>query len=420
MPVAKTVFRIAPALPVLFGLAACAPLRAPEVSAKPVPSLLLVVSLDGFRWDYPELHGAPTLLALASAGARAASLVPSFPSKTYPNHYTIATGLRPEHHGIVANTMWDPLWQARFSLADRSSVEDGRWWEGEPIWATAERAGVVSASSFWPGTEAEISGVRPTHWKRYDAAANDETRVDEALGWLDLPAKRRPRLLLLYFSEPDHAGHVFGPAAPETGLAVRHVDALLARLAAGLAARGLAEATDWIVVSDHGMTATSTARTIVLEEHVELADVEVDDANIVAAIRPRAGREEAVFRRLAAAHPSLHVAHRDEVPGALHYRTHRRIAPLVAWVDPGWQLYVSRADRDRDAMEPSQGAHGYDPRAADMHGLFIAHGPSFRRGVSGPPLDNIDLYELFCRLLRIQAAPNDGTARSTRWALATP
>jgi predicted AlkP superfamily pyrophosphatase or phosphodiesterase len=384
--------------------------RAGSAAAAPSAgsSLLVVVSFDGYRWDYPELHGAPELLALAREGVRARALVPSFPSKTYPNHYTLATGLRPERHGVVANTMWDPLWQARFSLAARGAVEDGRWYEGEPIWVTAERAGLATASSYWPGRAAAIAGVRPRIWRRYDAEAPDFGRIDEVLGWLDRSAAERPRLLMVYLAEPDLSGHRFGPEAPETRLAVAHVDQVLARLRAGIAARGLGASTDWIVVSDHGMATVSPERTIVLEDRLDLGDVDLDDVNIVAGIRPRPGREAAVLAALAEASPPLHVARRDEMPERLSFRAHRRIAPVVAWVDPGWLLYATRADRDRALRNFSFGAHGYDPAAPEMHGVFVAAGPSFRKGVEVPPIDNVDLYELMCRLLALEPAPNDG------------
>lgn len=392
-------------------LVACAPGRR---ASGPGAELLVVVSFDGFRWDYPELHGAPTLLAMAADGARAA-LVPSFPSKTYPNHYTIATGLRPEHHGIVANTMRDPLWNARFSLADRSAVEDGRWWEGEPIWVTAERAGLPTAASYWPGTEAAIGGIRPAIWRRYDDSVPDRDRVGEILGWLDRPPASRPRLLMLYFDEPDGAGHRFGPAAAETGAAVRHVDRMLERLRDGVAARGLAPATNWIVVSDHGMAETAPERTIVLEELVDFSDIAEIDANVVALIEPRPGRTAALLSKLAGAHPNLHAARRDELPERFHFRAHRRIPEIVAWVDPGWTLLARRPRDGRPAT--SAGNHGHDPDAVEMRGLFLARGPAVRAGARAAALDNVHLYELFCALLDLAPAPNDGERDATRWVL---
>jgi len=395
-----------------FLLAACSPIPpsrpVPADSAGAAPRLLFLVSFDGYRWDYPELHGAPALLGLARDGVRAASLVPSFPSKTYPNHYTLVTGLRPEHHGIVANTMWDPRWNARFSLADRAAVEDGRWWGGEPIWNTAERQGRLAATSFWPGSEAAVGGRRPSFWGRYDPRVPDVERVDQALAWLDLPAARRPSLVALYFDEPDTSGHRFGPRAPETAAAVAHVDDLLRRLLAGLAARGLAATTDVVVVSDHGMTAVDPERAIVLAELVDLAEVEIVELSAFGLLRPRPGREAAVLAALAGAHPHLHVVRREAMPERLHYRDHRRIPPIVLWAEAGWTLYRTAAERARDRADFSLGAHGYDPQERDMHGILVAAGPSFRRGLAAPPLDNVDVYELLCAAAGLAPAPNDG------------
>lgn len=401
----------------------------PAVPAGPGPPgvastspIVLLVSFDGFRWDYPELHGAPALRALAAEGVRAESLVPSFPSKTYPNHYTLVTGLRPEHHGIVANTMWDPEWKAAFSLADRAAVEDGRWWEGEPIWVGAERAGQVTASSFWPGSEAAIGGVRPTYWGRYDEAVPDENRVDEVLAWLDLPVEKRPRLITLYFDEPDGGGHAFGPSSPQAAAAVAHVDSLLARLRAGIAARGLAEAVDWIVVSDHGMTPVDAERSIVLADLADLGGVAIDDLSVFGLLRPRPGTEDALLRTLTGAHPHLHAARKSAMPERLHYRAHRRIPEVVVWADAGWTIYATRADlaAARALPNPTRGNHGYDPAERDMHGIFVASGPSFKKGITTPPLDNVDVYPLLTRLLGIPPAPNDGNPKSTAAMLVEP
>ncbi|MEO8274932.1 MAG: alkaline phosphatase family protein [Thermoanaerobaculia bacterium] len=379
--------------------------------------IVFLISFDGFRWDYPELHGAPNILALAASGVRAASLVPSFPSKTYPNHYTLVTGLRPEHHGVISNTMWDAEWKAQFSLNDRAAVGDGRWWEGEPIWVDAERHGVVSASSLWPGSEAAISGIRPTYWRTFDSAVADETRVQEILGWLDLPVEKRPHLVTIYFDQPDSAGHSFGPTAAETGAAVAHVDEMLGKLRAGVAARGLDGAVDWILVSDHGMTPTDPKKTIALADFVDVADfspwTSVDSMATFGLIDPMPGKEAALLKALKNAHPHLHAAAKGEMPEALHFRAHRRIPPIVIWADAGWTIFSTRTDRDAAQAKFVRGSHGYDPAIADMHGLFVAAGPSFRKGLKTPPLDNVDVYPLLARLLGLPPAPNDGNVKST-------
>jgi len=224
----------------------------PNAAAQLSKPYVVLVSLDGFRYDYAKRYGAKRLLELAARGASAPNgMIPVFPSLTFPNHYTLVTGLYPEHHGIVANSFYDPARKERYSFSDSKTNGDGSWYGGTPLWALAEQQGMRSASFFWPGSEAEIQGKRPSYYMRYDDKFPDETRVEQILAWLRLPPEKRPHFITLYYSNVDHAGHVFGPDAPETGEAVRHVDGLLGKLADGIATLGLA--VDLIVVSDHGM-----------------------------------------------------------------------------------------------------------------------------------------------------------------------
>src|SRR6266567_8518126 len=195
--------------------------------AKPIRDLqptVILVSLDGFRYDYLHRYRPMNLNSLATGGVRARSMIPSFPSKTFPNHYTIATGLYPQNHGIVENNIYDPEFKSVFTLSKREEVQNGRWWLGEPIWVTAEKQGERAASFFFPGTETEIAGKRPTYWKTYDAKIPNEERVNTILSWLDLPRAERPTLLTLYFSDVDDAGHAFSPDSVETRDAVIRVD----------------------------------------------------------------------------------------------------------------------------------------------------------------------------------------------------
>ena len=269
---------------------------------------------------------------------------------------------------------------------------------------------------FWPGSEAAIGGVRPTYWKRYDERAADEVRVDEVLGWLELPAAKRPRLITLYFSEPDRSGHAFGPASKQAATAVAHVDAMLARLRAGVEKRGLDGSVDWIVVSDHGMMATDLANSIVLEDYIDLADLEppsIEGLSVFGLLRPIAGKERSVLRALSRAHPHLHAARKEKVPERLHFRAHRRISPVVVWVDAGWSLFATRAELAAARADPHPGVHGYDPAVREMQGIFVASGPSFRKGLVTPPLDNVDVYPLLARLLGLPPAPNDGDPKHT-------
>ena len=214
----KILFRLLCCLALAFS-AGCA--TTPPGPAKPAP--LLLVSIDGYRADYLQRGLSPALAALARDGVRT-SMQPSFPSLTFPNHYTLVTGLRPDHHGIVNNTMYD-IQLGKFSLGNRKAVSDGRWWaQGTPLWETAERNGLRTATMFWPGSEADIHGRHPDYWKPYDGAVTPTQRVDQVLAWLDLPPGQRPTFLTLYFDAVDHAGHGHGPDSPQVDQALRETD----------------------------------------------------------------------------------------------------------------------------------------------------------------------------------------------------
>lgn len=373
--------------------------------ASPAPTVVLV-SIDGFRWDYLDRYDVPVLQALARDGVRAERLIPSFPTKTFPNHYTIVTGLYPEHHGIISNTMYDPRFDAWFSLGNREAVQDARWWGGEPIWVTAEQQGQKTAAFFWPGSEAPIKGTRPTYWTPYDGSIPGEARVDRVLSWLELPATERPTFITLYFSDVDHEGHEHGPDAPETIEAVRAVDAHLGRLVEGLKARGLYDAVNLIVVSDHGMAPTSAERVILLDDYVDLDDVRVVDRSPVLMVYPKEERAREVYDGLKRA-PHLQVFWKEEVPDRLRFRDHYRIPPLLAVADAGWVITT----RERFTKAPAGyagGAHGYDQDDATMGALFVAHGPAFKKGLQVGPFSNVHLYNLMAFILGLDPAPNDG------------
>jgi predicted AlkP superfamily pyrophosphatase or phosphodiesterase len=378
----------------------------PEPAAAPAP--LLLVSIDGFRWDYLDRFPAPNLRRIASEGFAARALVPVFPSKTFPNHYTIVTGLHPERHGIVDNTMADPA-LGRFSLGDRASIEDGRWWGGEPLWVTIERQGLRSATCFWPGSEAEIRGVRPTYWMRYDVHLAGAERVRIVLDWLDLPADRRPSFLTLYWSDVDSAGHQSGPDSAQTGAAIERVDGWMGTLLQGLEQRGLYDRVNLLVVSDHGMASTPEAQTLYLEDYVDLDGVEITGGTPTLLLGPPEARVDAVRRALERAHPALSVWRRELTPRRWRFRDHPRIPPLVVAVDEGWNLRARR--REAPSPPPSApplGMHGYDPRLPSMHGILIGHGPGLAAATRVGRVENIHLYALMCHLLGVEPAENEG------------
>ena len=383
------------------------PAVAPVADRPPV----ILVSIDGFRADYLDRGLTPTLSALAAEGARASGMHPSFPSVTFPNHYTLVTGLRPDHHGIVHNTMVDPTIQpdSRFTIGDFTAVADGRWWaEGEPIWATAKRAGLRTATLFWPGSEAEIGGLRPDHWAHYDGAVTPDQRVDVLLDWLDLPVGKRPHFLTLYFDAVDHAGHEHGPDSPEVNRAMGETDAALARLVAGLRARRLFDTAELVIVADHGMAATSAERLLYLDDLAPVRDLRAVTLGPVAEVAPEGPGGPAALRRLLAwRSPHGRCWRKADLPAALHYGANPRIPPVVCVAQSGW-MFARRPEPGQVARETPAGEHGYDPADPHMDALFVAHGPAFRRGYRQGPFDNVDVYPLLAKLLGIAPAPNDG------------
>jgi predicted AlkP superfamily pyrophosphatase or phosphodiesterase len=371
---------------------------------------LLLISLDGWRWDYHTKSPVRHLRSLMARGVRAEALIPSFPTKTFPNHYTLVTGLHPGHHGVVGNTMRDPRSGRIFTMQKRDEVSDAMWWGGTPIWNTVQRSGRPSAAMFWPGSEAPIGGMRPAHWTPYDHERPNNERVDQVLAWLDLPGGQRPVFLTLYFSDVDAAGHSFGPNSPELQRALERVDDALGRLLGGLAQRGLVDAVNIVVTSDHGMAETSRQRVVFVEDVLTPGDGEIVDINPTLGIWPRPGRDEAVYRKLVTAHPRLTVYRRHETPAHWHYRDHERVPPIVAVADEGWSLMRrgSVVDAFARSVRRVGGNHGYDPRVQSMHALFVAAGPAFRQNAVVPPFENVDVYGVMCRVLGVDPAPNDG------------
>jgi predicted AlkP superfamily pyrophosphatase or phosphodiesterase len=395
---------------VLAALSAIAALAVAFGAAGPPRSTLILISLDGWRWDYHTQSRGANLQGLMARGVRAEGLIPSFPSKTFPNHYTLVTGLYPGHHGVVGNVMRDPRTSRVFTMAKRDEVSDPMWWGGEPIWLTVQRAGGRAAAMFWPGSEAPIKGVRPSYWMPYQHEMANDARVDRVLAWLDLPPPERPSFVTLYFSDVDGAGHGFGPNSRELLRALETVDASLGRLLRGLEERGLTSTVNLIVTSDHGMAETSRQRVVFIDDFVTPADGEIVDLNPTLALWPQPGREEAIYRKLVTAHPRLSIYRRANTPEHWHYRDHERIAPIVGVADEGWSVMrrASVAHAFARSIRRVGGGHGYDPHLKSMQGLFVATGPAFRSNAVVPPFENVHVYALMCRVLGVTPAPNDG------------
>ncbi len=388
---------------------------APAASTtKPAVTPLLLISIDGYRADYIERGLSPELNELANNGVRAAGMQPSFPSLTFPNHYTIVTGLRPDHHGIVNNTMVDPV-LGRFSLSDRDAVSNGRWWDqATPIWETASEHGLKSAIMFWPGSEADIHGKRPDFWKPYDGGVTPDQRVDQVLAWLDLPADQRPRFLTLYFDEVDHAGHTFGPDTPQVDQALRETDAALARLVQGLKQRGLFDHVNMIVLADHGMASVPAQNSILLDKVIPLTRVDVVSLGVLAGLNPTPGHD---FAKIEAQleKPQRHMTCWDKsrVPARLAYGSNPRVPQLLCLADVGWRITTTDSIAKKKGRL-SLGEHGYDNASPLMQALFVAHGPAFREGATVASFPNVDVYPLMTHLLALPAAANDGDYQAVK------
>lgn len=386
-------------------IAGCSP-RAGEAPGTDAPrrAAVLLVSLDGFRWDYLDRGLTPNLSRLAREGVRAEALVPVFPTKTFPNHYTIVTGRFPANHGIIGNVFSAPDIGHRLALWERDAVRDPRFYLAEPIWVTAERQGRRTAPLFWPGSEAPIGGVLPSHALPYDDNMPDTARVAWLLELLARPGDRAPVFLTLYISRVDDAGHDYGPDAPETGSAIAAADSLIGVLLDGLARIGRQDV-NLVVLSDHGMASTGRDRVVWLDQYLAPDAMVTDEMSTLLTAWPIAGLEDSVHRALERA-PRLAVYRRHELPARFRLRG-PRIPPIVAVADEGWT--IARRTAEEPQPEIGLGNHGYDDALPSMWGIFIARGPAFRRNLTVPRFRNIHVYPLLAEVLDLTPAPTEGS-----------
>jgi predicted AlkP superfamily pyrophosphatase or phosphodiesterase len=382
----------------------------------PIPALAqtrpvtILISIDGFRADYLARGITPNLSRLAAGGAHAA-MRPSFPSTTFPNHYTLVTGLRPDRHGIVGNTMEDARRPGEtFTMA----TADPFWWsEAEPIWTTAERAGVHTATMFWPGSNLAIDNIRPRDWWLYSKDNSEAQRVDAVIDWLRRPAETRPQFVTLYFDTVDTAGHKYGPDGDKTNATIRAVDAQIGRLTEGLTTLGLSA--NLIIVADHGMAATSPERTIELWKIAKPKDYRAIGYGPVVGLVPTKGREARLAKALLKPNANMDCARKENLPPALHYGANPRVPPFICIARIGWLIVTAPPAPDKPIE--AGGAHGYDPANREMDALFIGFGPAFQRGVALPAFDNVDVYPLLAKLIGVVPRAGDGSLASTANAL---
>jgi predicted AlkP superfamily pyrophosphatase or phosphodiesterase len=372
----------------------------PNLAAQQAKHYVVLVSLDGFRYDYGREYGTPHLDAMASEGASTPTgMLPSYPSVTFPNHYTLVTGLRPEHHGIVAMEFMDPDRKAGYRYSDSKTNGDGAWYQGTPLWVLAEQQGMRSACFFWPGSEAAIDSVRPSYYLHYDESAGDETRIDQVINWLKLPPEQRPHFITLYYPNTDHAGHRYGPDSEEERDAVHHVDAMIGELREKLKATGLP--VDLIVTADHGMIKLDPTP-VVLDKFANL-DHFTNEGSLLYADN-EADAEKAYEEFRAHQDPRFVVYRRLDVPKSLHYDVSAREGDPVVVAKGPYSIYVHAPTRPGNI-----GSHGFDPHTMpEMKAIFFAEGPDIRAGVKLDSFDNIDVYPFIAKLLGLEIPPIDG------------
>ncbi|SFF87798.1 Predicted pyrophosphatase or phosphodiesterase, AlkP superfamily [Pontibacter chinhatensis] len=371
--------------------------NSPEQMQKPY---VIMISADGYRYDYTDKYNATYLKELREQGVQAESLVPSFPSKTFPNHYTLVTGMYPATHGLINNYFYDPQRQEHYSMRDRKQVEDAHWYGGVPLWVLAEQNQMLSASYYWVGSEAPVQNTRPTYWFKYNEGIPFEERVKTVVKWLNLPEEQRPHLITFYLPEVDHAGHRFGPDAPETAQAVKDLDERLRQLTEAVAATGLP--VNYLFVSDHGMIQIDQENTLPLPAAVDTAKFLVSGGGMVVELHAKDKKAiKPTYKKLKReANGAYQVYTKGNLPKHLHYGKkadkYKRVGDILLLTDAPKVFHFS-------SRKPSPGTHGYDPQAVkEMHTVFYAWGPDFKEGVKTSSFSNVQVYDIVAKLLGLK------------------
>ena len=364
---------------------------------------LILISMDGYRWDYTARFQPRHISEFIANGAQAESMIPSFPSKTFPNHYTIATGMYPDNNGLLDNSFYNFEKKEIYRIRDRDKVEDGTWYSGTPIWVQAAKAGMVSASFFFVGSEADVQGVRPNYYFRYDSSIPNKERVRQVLKWLRLPAAKRPHLITLYFSDIDNAGHRFGPNDDfELKKALLPLDETLGELFAGIKKTKLP--VNVILVSDHGMMEIPAGQYMPVEmieddEHY----ITVNNGAIVHIYPRNPAHTDSLFAVLKSKEKHFKVYKTENTPQFEYVPKNKNWGAIQIVADKGWYFTRQRYIGLKKAIN---GEHGFDPEYKDMHAIFYANGPNIKKGTTIPSFKNIHLYPLMCKILGLDIPEN--------------
>jgi ectonucleotide pyrophosphatase/phosphodiesterase family member 5 len=360
----------------------------------------ILISFDGFRWDYPSRGLTPNLDFIKENGVHALSLKPCFPSKTFPNHYSIVTGLYPENHGIIANDFTNMNTLQKYSLWDSTAKNDAKWYQGDAIWEAAKRQGVITASYFWPGSELNVDYRTPNYSKRFVYTTPYDERIQGALEWLQLPFDKRPHLIMLYFDATDTSGHNYGPNSKEVNQSIAQEDSLIGKLFVGLKKLNLLDSTNIIILSDHGMTELSSARVINIDKLLSGFQYNTSDKGTMKFIYPGEAEKNEVYNTLKKSEQNFKVYWKKDIPDHLHYQSNPLVAEIVVITDLGYSIFNGK-EIEKYSKHFPLGNHGYDPSYLDMHGIFYAMGPDFKKGFTTGTINNVDIYPLLAKLLCI-------------------
>ena len=380
-----------------------------EKESGTLDTYVVVVSFDGFRWDYSDLYETPNFDDMELHGVKAEYMLPSFPTKTFPNHYALATGLYPDHNGIINNSFYASELDGIYQIGDVQMVTNPDAYFGEPLWVTAEKQGVKSASYFWVGSEADIQGVSPSYWYAYNHDVPYTPRVDKVMSWLKMPLSKRPGLIFLYFDQPDGIAHRYGPEHQETADMVSYLDSVLGYLRSEIAELEYGDRVNLIVLSDHGMGPTTPEKYVNITGYLkEEWTVSIIGGNPLYLIEPEEGYADSITEALSAAE-GVSAWQKDDIPERLHYGTSVRFPGIVAVADSLWSI-----DTREDASGYAGGAHGYDNAFTDMHAIFYAEGPAFKENYSAAPFSNVELYGIVAKILALDPVATDGDLENVR------
>ena len=377
--------------------------------------IVILVSFDGFRYDYADMVDTPNFDFLGNNGIKAKSLQPIFPSFTFPNHYSIATGCYADKHGILGNVFYDYNKRSEYSYKNSKDVQNGKWYDCEPVWVTAEKNNIKSGTYFWVGSEAKINGYRPSIYKYYKSGVDPFKKVDEVIKWLKYPDEEKPHLITLYFNEPDHSGHVHGPVDTRTLMQVKLADSILGYLIQSLEELESYNRINLIVVSDHGMVEVDKSRVIDLSDYlgkykmrgrgpfVELYNHPIGNKRLTAlpdyaSLMKKFGDYIKIYSKY-----DMDEEYVGVFPENFHYPFQEQIGFFLL-AEPGWMIYDG-VDSYKDGL-PVKGMHGYDPQYMDMHGIFYAHGPMFNQNMKIDTFELIHIYPLLCEMLNIEPYEN--------------